>query len=271
MSEKSASGKRRGQASSKSGKLNCLEERIGYRFRDRSLLTEALTHRSHTEKPSRQALNYERLEFLGDSILGFLASEKLLARFPSSPEGQLTKLKAYLVQGESLVETARSLELGSYLRLGRGEEVSGGREKKGLLEDSLEALIAAIYLDGGLEAARQFVDRAVLTDQALDAAEENLPLDNFKSALQEHLQGRHLPLPTYEVVSESGPPHRRAFTIEARVEGLLTTRGHGLSKKSAGQKAARLALEKLQSDGRSRRKTEAMVEETKQDQGSSKL
>lgn len=222
-----------------------LEATIGYRFASRDLLRQSLTHRSYTAQPRPADGHYERLEFLGDSILGFLVSEHLVERFPESPEGQLTKLKAFLVRAENLVAVARDLDLGAYLILGRGEEAAGGRDKKGLLEDSLEALIAAVYLDGGIDAARGFVQRAILSEHSLDAAEKNLPLDNFKSALQEYLQARQLPSPLYTVAEETGPPHRRTFTIEVSIGELVRERAGGASKKSAGQEAARLAFERI--------------------------
>ncbi len=222
-----------------------LEAAIGYRFASRDLLRQSLTHRSYTAQPRLADGHYERLEFLGDSILGFLVSEHLVECFPESPEGQLTKLKAFLVRAENLVCVARGLDLGGYVILGQGEEAAGGRDKKGLLEDALEALIAAVYLDGGIDAARAFVRRAILTDDALAAAEENLPLDNFKSALQEFLQARKLPAPLYEVAEEAGPPHRRTFTIEVSIGGLVCERADGASKKEAGQEAARLALDRI--------------------------
>ena len=221
-----------------------LEQSIGYRFRDGELLAQSLTHRSHAQTPREVDSNNERLEFLGDSVLGLVVSQRLVERFPESPEGHLTKLKASLVRAENLVEVARRLKLGAYLRVGRGEEITGGRNKKGLLEDALEALIAAIYLDGGLEAASNFLDRTVLTDAALEAAKDNLAIDNYKSALQEYLQARALPPPEYVVVDEAGPPHRKTFTMEVRAGGA-TTRAEGGSKKLAEQKAAQLALERL--------------------------
>ncbi len=224
--------------------LDSLEQRIGYRFRDRELLAQSLTHRSHAQTPREVDSNNERLEFLGDSVLGLAASHRLVERFPKLPEGHLTKLKASLVRAENLADVARRLKLGAYLRIGRGEEISGGRNKKGLLEDALEALIAAIYLDGGLEAASSFLDRTVLSDTALEAAEDNSTIDNYKSALQEYLQARAMPPPAYVVVDETGPPHGKTFTMEVRVHSV-TARADGASKKSAEQKAAQLALERL--------------------------
>jgi ribonuclease-3 len=226
-----------------SAEPSILEEKIGYRFRERGRLEQALTHRSFTQEDQARSPHNERLEFLGDSVLGFVASEGLSAQFPSYSEGQLTKLKAFLVSGANLVEVARALDLGEYLRLGRGEHKSGGRTKKALLVDALEALIAAIYLDGGLEAARSFIERAILTPPLIEAAEQNLEIDNFKSALQEWLQSHKLPLPSYRAVHEAGPPHKRHFTVELAVGKTYAVTAEGSTKKAAEQEAARLALE----------------------------
>ncbi len=220
-----------------------LEERIGYRFGDPGLLEHALSHRSHAQEASGDRPHNERLEFFGDAVLGFIVSKSLMDRFPSYTEGQLTKLKAFLVSAAHLVEVARRLSLGESLLLGIGEERSGGRDKKALLVDTLEAVIAAIYLDGGLEAAREFVERQVLTDGALREADENLEIDNFKSALQELLQGRKLPTPCYQIVSQSGPPHRRTFTVELRVGKLFSAAAQGSTRKAAEQETARQGLE----------------------------
>ena len=219
-----------------------LEDAVEYRFRKRDLLEQAVTHSSYSQALGLSEDN-ERLEFLGDSILGFIVSEHLIAQFPTRPEGELTKLRASLVSAANLVKVAESLDLGTYLRLGRGEEVSGGRQKRTLLVNAFEALVAAVYLDGGVEAARQLIGKTVLTDAALLGAVENLPLDNNKSALQELLQAAKLPIPVYELVAETGPLHSRTFTIELQVGSLFSARGEGASKKSAEQQVAGLALE----------------------------
>ncbi len=219
-----------------------LEDAVEYRFRKRDLLEQAVTHSSYSQALGLSEDN-ERLEFLGDSILGFIVSEHLIAQFPTRPEGELTKLRASLVSAANLVKVAESLDLGTYLRLGRGEEVSGGRQKRTLLVNAFEALVAAVYLDGGVEAARQLIGKTVLTDAALLGAVENLPFDNNKSALQELLQAAKLPIPVYELVAETGPPHSRTFTIELQVGSLFSARGEGASKKSAEQQVAGLALE----------------------------
>jgi ribonuclease-3 len=220
-----------------------IEDLIGYRFGDRALLDQALTHRSHTQEAAEVPPHNERLEFLGDAVLGLVVSENLVARFPGAAEGQLTKLKAYLVSAASLEIAARALDVGRYLHLGRGEELSGGRQKKALLVDALEALLAAVFLDGGLPAARRFCEQHILTAAAFEVAAQHSESGNFKSALQEFLQQQKLPKPMYHVVRESGPDHSRKFEIELRVGGLFSSRAERSTKKSAEQEAARLALD----------------------------
>ena len=225
-----------------SGEERVLEERLGHHFGDRGLLEHALTHRSYSQEASGNCPQNERLEFLGDAVLGFVVSQGLMERFPEYSEGQLTKLKAFLVSAAHLIGVAREMNLGESLRLGRGEERSGGRAKKALLVDALEAVIAAVYLDSGLETVRRFVDCHILTAQALEDADANLALDNYKSALQELLQGRKLPAPAYRIVSQSGAPHRRTFTVELRVGTLFSASAKGKTKKAAEQATARQAL-----------------------------
>ena len=226
--------------------LETLEAAIGHEFRNRDFLIRALTHTSHAYERSRPPFqDNEQLEFLGDSILGFLVSESLVCRYPSYREGRLSILKNYLVSASHLHEVAQKLALGEYLLLGRGEELSGGRIKKGLLADAVEALIAAIHLDAGIEEARQFVVRNVLgAEQEL---EENIeaPFTNFKGALQEIARSLNLPSPRYAVIEEQGPPHARKFTVEVTLAGDLAARADGDSKKSAGQKAAQMVLKRL--------------------------
>ncbi|HXU20599.1 MAG TPA: ribonuclease III, partial [Verrucomicrobiae bacterium] len=186
----------------------------------------------------------EQLEFLGDSVLGFLASEILVRRFPGSPEGRLSKLKASLVSATHLHEVAQKLELGDHLLLGRGEEMSGGRAKKALLANAVEALIAALYLDGGMQAARRFVEASVVgVPNSGDGGDE--ATDDFKSALQEMAQALKLPQPRYSTVEERGPEHAKTFTVEVRVGRDLVSRAEGVSKKSAGQNAAKQILERI--------------------------
>ena len=224
-----------------------LAERIGYRFRQPELLIRALTHKSRIAEKSEHDPNRdnEQLEFLGDSILGFAVSEALVSRFPNYPEGKLSKLKAWLVSATHVLVIAESLRLGEYLLLGRGEEMSGGRGKRALLANAVEAVIAALYLDGGILPARAFVEVHVL-DSAGDL-EEGLPseLTDHKSALQEKAQALKYPPPKYSTVAERGPEHAKTFTVEIRLGKALSARAEGISKKEAGQRAAELLLAQL--------------------------
>lgn len=184
------------------------------------------------------------MEFLGDSILGFIVSDALVDAHPEYPEGRLSKLKAHLVSSSHLHEVAVRLQLGDYLVLGRGEEMSGGREKKGLLADALEALIAALYLDGGMETAKRFVLQHIIS--GTEPTAEAAVATDYKSALQELAQSMKLPQPRYAIVEERGPEHAKTFLVEARVGRELVSRAEGLSKKSAGQKAAQQILQRLE-------------------------
>ena len=224
-----------------------LEHKLDYSFQDRDLLSLALTHKSRAfEKHARATArdSNERLEFLGDAVLGFLVSEALVAQFPDLSEGQLSKATSRLVSSDHLHEVALRLGLGTFLLLGRGEEMSGGRTKRTLLADSMEALIAAIYLDGGYAAARRFVLDHVVGDMDELFAGENEVTD-FKGALQELVQARKLPPPRYRVVATGGPEHSKRFTVEVEVAGEKTARAEGSSKKTAQQQAAALLLEQL--------------------------
>jgi ribonuclease-3 len=229
--------------------LEVLEGTIGHAFRDRHLLCRALTHRSHVHEKTAAGetglLDNEQLEFLGDSILGFLVSESLVQHFPGLAEGRLSKLKAHLVSASHLHFVAQKLDLGRHLVLGRGEELSGGRNKKALLANGVEALLAALYLDAGMEAARGFVARYVVGD--LDDLLEGtgLPVVDYKSALQEFAQARKLPQPRYTIVKERGPEHAKTFTVEVRVGREWSGQAEAFSKKSAGQKAAQVLLQSL--------------------------
>jgi len=237
--------------------LENLETALGHRFQNREVLTRALTHSSRVHesqpakpaKPSELPADNEQMEFLGDAVLGFLVSEALVARFPSYHEGDLSKLKAHLVSAAHLYEVARKLELGQYLFLGRGEEMSGGRDKRTLLVDCLEALLAGAYLDGGIDAARTFVNRWIMGDgpggEVLDREILGAAMVDFKSALQELAQARKLPQPRYVMVKERGPEHSKTFTIEVRVGNDWIGQAEGLSKKSAAQNAAREVLSRL--------------------------
>jgi ribonuclease III len=226
-----------------------LQERVAHRFRDRGLLEHALTHRSRAhEDVTGGVFDNESLEFLGDAVLGFVVADQLFHRFPDRDEGQKSKLKASLVSTAALARLAARLELGEHLLLGRGEEKTGGRRKQALLADSYEALIAALYLDGGVEVARAFILRefeALIAEVASDEAVSG----DHKSALQERLQQRGDPLPEYVVAAEEGPAHRRLFRIEVRLRGRVLAAADGRTKKEAEQDAARLALGELDLDG----------------------
>jgi ribonuclease-3 len=222
-----------------------LEAELGHEFSNPALLARALTHSSHTHEtlgPSA-AFDNEQMEFLGDSVLGFLVSARLVSTYPEYREGKLSKLKAHLVSAAHLLETARRLRLGEYLQLGRGEELSGGRTKRALLVNAVEAVIAALYLDGGMEAARHFVERFFIGDHLAATEPKEELIEDYKSALQELLQARKLPQPKYVVVKERGPQHRKTFTIEVRVAEHFTAEAEGETKKAAAQEAARQALE----------------------------
>jgi ribonuclease-3 len=236
-----------------SAELADLEKALGYTFRDRELLAQALTHKSRIYEKSadgRASADNEQLEFLGDAILGFVVSESLVRRFPAFPEGRLSKLKAHLVSAAWLHEVAQELNLGDHLLLGRGEEMSGGREKRALLSDALEALIAALYLDAGLEAVRPLIEQHVIG--ALQVPEDGIEtaVTDHKSALQEMAQALKLPPPRYVIVAEEGPEHAKTFTVEVRLGKDWVSQAQGLSKKAAGQEAARHILQQLSEWGR---------------------
>jgi ribonuclease III len=228
--------------------LEPLERRIGYRFKDRGMLEHALTHRSRVhEDASGGVFDNESMEFLGDSVLGFVIADMLFREFPQHNEGQKSKLKASLVSSASLARLGSQLDLGEFLILGRGEEKTGGRFKQAIIADCYEALIAAVYLDGGIEAVRKFIESqfAELIEEARRTGAEASFTDDWKSALQEWLQSRGRGLPAYRLAEELGPAHRRRFVVEVVVEGESVARAEGRSKKEAAQSAARAALEKL--------------------------
>ena len=222
-----------------------LERVIGYRFRDRGLLEHALTHRSRVhEDASGGVIDNESLEFLGDSVLGFVIADMLFREFPRHNEGEKSKLKASLVSATSLARLGERVNLGEHLILGRGEEKTGGRRKQALIADCYEALIAAIYLDGGIEPAREFIERqfATLLTEAKRTGAEASFTEDYKSALQEWLQSQDRGLPAYRLVAEVGPAHRRHFEVEVLVNGEPVARAEGRSKKEAAQAAAKAAL-----------------------------
>lgn len=223
-----------------------LEARLGYRFADREWLVQALTHRSlrSRESPSAPLMDNERLEFLGDAILGFVVSDVLCLLFPRLGEGKLSRIKANLVNRRCLRQVAEQLELGRYLRLGPGEEKTGGRHKQAILANAAEAVLAAIFRDGGLEPTRRFVEQFFLR-QLRESSVEPFVRADYKSALQEYLQSRRLPSARYQTVDTRGPEHRKSFIVELWVGERCLGRGQGPTKKTAEQQAAHEALERL--------------------------
>lgn len=229
--------------------LGPLEERIGYEFRDLGLLEHALTHRSRAhEDASGGVIDNESMEFLGDAVLGFVVADMLFTRFPTHSEGYKSKVKAGIVSAASLARFAEDIDLGRFMLLGRGEEKTGGRQKHAILADGFEALIAAIYLDGGVEPAREFIVSRMgpLIVAAGDRAAEAAFTDDWKSALQEWLQAQRRGLPIYRLVATNGPDHRKRFEVEVVIGGEVAAQAAGRSKKEAEQQAAREALRTLQ-------------------------
>jgi ribonuclease III len=224
---------------------HALEAALGWTFIDRSVLDKALTHRSYCAEQGIPESN-ERLEFLGDSVLGFVVTAFVYDEYPALPEGELAKLRASVVSAETLAELARRVELGAALRLGKGEDASGGREKSSILADAMEAVLAAVYLDGGLEVASRVI---------LDALEEPIRVQaagpggsDFKTRLQELAAQRGDSLPRYQVRHE-GPDHSRQFFAVVQLRGTIYGEGEGRSKKAAEQAAARVAWQRLQDEG----------------------
>ena len=244
----------------KAEEITALQTALGHRFRHPALLEQALTHSSHAHEieardASAGVRDNEQLELLGDAVLGFVTSQELFQRFPQYQEGQLSKLRAHLVSARHLVQVAEGLELGRYLRLGRGEEKSGGRAKHALLVNALEAVLAALYLDAGMERVRELIVLKVLDPELQrlgEQSEAGLAVTDHKTALQEILQATGRPQPSYTVVQEQGPEHKKTFTIELRVlngggngKPLWVSRAEGSTKKRAEQRAAKEALEQL--------------------------
>ena len=229
--------------------LQELEARLGYSFTDSQLLERALTHTSFAYE-NKSAItgeaseDYEALEFLGDAILSFLISDYLLRALPSQNEGALSKIRSFLVSTNQLASLSRELDLGAFLRLGRGEEKTGGRHKKALLADLFESLIAAIFLDGGLEPTRRFV-LSRFQSRLENIQEEQLDFQDRKSLLQERLHSRGLSEPDYRVIDELGPDHKKEFVVEVYIQDRFLARASGGSKKEAQQRAADKALERL--------------------------
>ena len=222
-----------------------IEHRVGYRFKDRGLLEHALTHKSRAaEDASGGVADNESLEFLGDAVLGLVVADMLFHAYPDSNEGQKSKIQASVVSTLALARRAEAMQLGAHLLLGRGEEKTGGRFKPALLADAYEALIAAVYLDGGLPAAAAFLERE-LRDAIEEGAGQAIVGEDYKSALQEYVQALGRSLPEYRVAAESGPDHRKLFTVEVMVGGETLGSATGNAKKVAEQDAAKQALDKL--------------------------
>ena len=218
--------------------MEALQNNIGYHFKNPQLLSRALTHSSYANEYNLAAGDNERLEFLGDSVLGFITAEYLFSNHRDFPEGELTKLRAYAVCETSLYSYAQEIELGKYLKLGKGEERTGGRERPSVLSDAFEAVIAAIYLDGGIDEAKKFVLRFVVP-----YVEAKPTFKDYKTMLQEVVQQNHGEALEYVLVSESGPDHNKRFEIEVHLNSNVLGRGVGGSKKKAEQNAAKEALE----------------------------
>ncbi len=217
-----------------------LETQLGYTFKNRSLLENALTHSSYANENHSPLGSNERLEFLGDSILGMVTADYLYHEHPDLPEGDLTRTRAALVCEESLAEVAARLELGSYLKLGRGEANGGGRRRPSIQADAVEAVLAAVYLDGGLQEAAKIIRRFILEKETERSAHRD-----YKTALQELIQRESGQALTYRLTGESGPDHAKTFTMAVDLNGTLVGEGEGRSKKEAEQMAAKAAIEKL--------------------------
>ena len=222
-------------------RLEALEEALGHRFGDRGLLERALIHRSFAHEKGSPRVHSESMEFLGDAVLSLGVSQILYQRFGEAEVGELARAHGFLVSEANLARKARSLDLGSHLRLGRGEERGGGREKDSMLADAYEAVLAAVYLDGGLDAVMPFITRD-FSVQIGRLHPGSRTSQDFKTDLQEALQGAALPIPVYRVSGEAGPDHRKVFSVQLLVSGELVAEGTGTSKKMAEQMAARRAL-----------------------------
>ena len=224
--------------------MQALEEKLQYHFKNPALLEEALRHSSYAnEHRGANFFSNERLEFLGDSVLGFVTAEYLFAKHPTAPEGELTRIRALLVCEDSLHEVAQRLELGKYLKLGNGEESCGGRTRPSILADATEAVFAAVYLDGGIDKARALIHR-ILLDKEQEEVVESRRRD-CKTELQELVQRKPNQVLHYEPVSESGPDHAKVFAVAVTLNGQVIGLGSGHSKKEAEQSAARAALEQM--------------------------
>ena len=220
-----------------------LQEVLHYTFKNPALLRIALTHTSYANESKVATTHNERLEFLGDSVLGFVTADYLFALHQDLPEGDLTRQRAALVCEQSLYEVAKELDLGKYLKLGKGEDAGGGRTRPSILADATEAVFAAVYLDGGIEAASALIHRVLLDKEGTHADEL---VQDYKTALQELVQRRTGQVLSYRMVGESGPDHAKTFTVEVLLNGVAVGAGHGHSKKEAEQAAAHAAIACLQ-------------------------
>lgn len=218
-----------------------LEAKLGYSFRDETLLRHALTHSSYANEHKSEGLtSNERLEFLGDSVLGMVVADHLYRTHPDMPEGELTRTRAALVCEGSLYEIAKELELGDYLRLGRGEDAGGGRRRPSILADAVESVLAAVYLDGGIASARKIIQKLVLNREVERAVDRD-----YKTALQELVQRKPGSAITYRLIRESGPDHCRLFEMEVSIGDVPAGQGEGRTKKEAEQQAAKAAIAAL--------------------------
>ena len=225
--------------------LLSLEDDLGYHFKDPGLLREALQHSSYVNEQRDPSLqNNERFEFLGDAVLDLVITHILMKSFPKIREGDLSRMRAAIVNESQLSSVAHNLNLGQYLLLGRGEALSHGQEKRSILADALEAVIAAVYLDGGLQACFDVIGRQFCN--IIPQAGESMTGEDFKSRLQELVQSRFKSIPHYKVVAESGPDHDKTFDVCLNIGTFLTARGTGKTKKAAEQTAARVALQEIQ-------------------------
>ncbi len=229
--------------------FSSLVDEIGYQFNDAKYLQKALTHRSfHNENPKKSVGHNERLEFLGDAVLDLVISEKIFTMFPDLEEGHLSKIRAGLVNESGLCRIAEKMQLGQYMRLGKGEEQTQGREKPRLLSSTLEALIGAIYLDGGMQPAKDFLLKYFDGEFNSDISQDS-QLGDYKTQLQELTQKVHKKIPIYELISEDGPDHDKVFSVRVRLNGKELGMGKGKTKKLAEQVAASKALEALEAKG----------------------
>lgn len=229
---------------SRSDQFAELERRLGYRFRQRKYLIEAITHRSYARGVRNDEIeSYERIEFLGDSVLGMVVTAHLYGKYKGHREGNLTKMKATLVNEKSLSQVARSIGLGEFIYLSPEEDHGGGRDRRSILSDACEALFGAVYLDGGLHAATQLVNRLIIDH--MDSFLSDRSQINFKGELLEHFQGLGMGMPRYETTAEAGSDHDKLFNVQVKMEGKPIGHGSGKSKKDAEQAAARAALKHL--------------------------